>query len=116
MERASGPEDAIRRWIVAVLSQASNARVADQTRAVMWNFQQLPKDMHGHSSRPPVANLLVEPLHRLGSPDPERDAAVIGDIAFGRLDHHLWGPKATAADVSHAVEFCLAAVERRSTS
>jgi hypothetical protein len=37
--------------------------------------------------RPPLADLLVEPLGELGSPDPKRDAAVIADIAFGRLEH-----------------------------
>ena len=84
LEKARGPEDAVRRWITAVLSQAANPQVAERTRAVLWNLQQLPRDARGESMRPPLADLLVEPLHELGSPDPERDAAVIGDIAFGR--------------------------------
>ena len=96
-----------------MLSQAANPRVAERTRAVLWNLQQLPRDARGESMRPPLADLLVEPLHELGSPDPERDAAVIGDITFGRLEHHLWGPKATERDVNHVVEFCLAGVTRR---
>ena len=113
LEKARGPEDAVRRWITAVLSQAANPKVAERTRAVLWNLQQLPRDARGESMRPPLADLLVEPLQELGSPDPERDAAVIGDIAFGRLDHHLWGPKATERDVNHVVEFCLAGVARQ---
>jgi AcrR family transcriptional regulator len=113
MEKVTGPEDAVRRWITAVLSQAANPRVAERTRAVIWNLQQLPRLPHGEPMRPPLADLLVEPLRELGSPDPDRDAAVIADIAFGRLDHHLWGPKATRDDVAHVIEFCLAAVARR---
>jgi AcrR family transcriptional regulator len=112
MEKASGPDDAVRRCITAVLSQAANRRVAERTRAVMWNFQRLPRDAHSEAPRPPLAGLLVEPLRQLGSPDPERDAVVIADIAFGRLDYHLWGPEATSDDVSHVVHFCLAAASR----
>jgi AcrR family transcriptional regulator len=112
MEKANGPEDAVRRWITAVLSQAANRRVAERTRAVIWNLQRLPRHTHSEPPRPPLAGLLVEPLRQLGSPDPDRDAAVIADIAFGRLDHHLWGPEATRDDVAHVVDFCLAAVAR----
>jgi AcrR family transcriptional regulator len=113
MEKASGPADAVGRWITAVLSQAANRRVAERTRAVTWNLQRLPRQAHSDSIRPPLAGLLVERLRQLGSPDPERDAAVITDIAFGRLDYHLWGPEATRGDVAHVVDFCLAAVARQ---
>jgi AcrR family transcriptional regulator len=113
MEKATGPEDAVRRWITAVLSQAANPRVAERTRAVLWNLQQLPRYAHGEPVLPPLADLLVEPLRQLGSPDSERDAAAIADISFGRLDHHLWGPKATQEDVDHVIDFCLAAARRR---
>jgi AcrR family transcriptional regulator len=113
MEKATGPEDAVRRWITAVLSQAANPRVAGQTRAVMWNLERLPRDTHGELVRPPLADLLVPPLTDLGSPDPGRDAIAIADIARGRLDYHLWGPKATEDDVTHVIDFCLAAVRRR---
>lgn len=110
MEGATTPEDAVRRWIGAVLSQAANHRVAERTRAVVWNLQQLRPDTHGRSVSPPLGDLLVEPLGALGSPDPGRDAAVVTDIALGRLHHHLWGPMATQDDVAHTIEFCLAAV------
>ncbi|HLG67734.1 MAG TPA: TetR/AcrR family transcriptional regulator [Acidimicrobiales bacterium] len=112
VQKAAGPEDAVRRWITAVLSQAANRRVAGQTRAVMWNLQQLRPGTDGGSMRPPFEELLVEALRELGSPDPERDAAAIADVAFGRLHYHLWGPGATAEDVGHVVEFCLAAARR----
>jgi AcrR family transcriptional regulator len=111
MEKAAGPEDAVRRWITAVLSQAADTRVAERTRAVTWNLRRLPRDVQSEP-RSPLAGLLVEPLRQLGSPDPDRDAAVIADIAFGRLDYHLWGPEATPGDVSHVVDFCLSAVCR----
>ena len=112
MKRAQDPEDAIRRWIKAVLSQAANSAVAEQTRAVVWNVRQLPRAPGGEPMRPPVSELLVDPLSQLGSPDPERDAAAIADVAFGRLEYHLWGPRPTAEDIGHVIEFCLAAVRR----
>jgi AcrR family transcriptional regulator len=116
LEKSDGPEDAVRRWIRAVLSQASNVGVAEQTRAAIWNLRQLPRDPYGEPMRPPVAELLVEPLRQLGSPDPERDAVAIGDIAFGRLNFHLQGTTATQDDIDHVTDFCLAAVHRsRST-
>jgi AcrR family transcriptional regulator len=116
MEKATDPEDAVRRWIGAILSQAANARVADQTRSVMWHLQQLPRDIPGEPLRPPVAELLVGPLRDLASCDPERDADAIVDVAFGRLDHYLWGPRATPDDLAHVVDFCLAAVHRKGTT
>jgi AcrR family transcriptional regulator len=112
MAKARNPEGMIRRWIEAVLSQAANPRVSKQTRAVVWNLRQLPRDQSSEPMRPPVFELLVDPLRQLGSPAPERDAAAIGDVTFGRLDHHLWGPKATSEDIDHVVGFCLAAVRR----
>jgi AcrR family transcriptional regulator len=112
MEKASDPAEAIRRWILAVLSQASNKSVAQQTRAVMWNLRQLPRsvDQVAPSAHAAAAALLVEPLGALGCADPDRDAAAIGDLVFGRLEHHLWGPDVTDADIDHVVAFCLAAV------
>jgi AcrR family transcriptional regulator len=113
VSKATGPQDAVRMWIIAMLSQAANPKVAERTRAVVWNLQRLPQETRGAPVRPQMARLLVDPLAELGSPDPERDAAVIADIAFGRLEHHLWGPKATPDDVSHVIGFCLAAVGSR---
>jgi hypothetical protein len=86
--------------------------VAERTRAVIWNLQRLPRHARSEPLRPPLAGLLEAPLGELGSPDPDRDAAVIGDIVFGRLEYHLWGPEATRDDVAHVVDFCLAAASR----
>lgn len=112
MAKATDPEGAVRAWILAVLSQASNPTAAEPTRAVMWNLRQLPRrvgaDAPGTSAL--AADLLVAPLRQLGSPDPDRDAQAISDVVFGRLDHHLWGPAATEDDIAHVVRFCLNAV------
>ena len=112
MRKASDPRDALRRWVTATLSQAANQKVAERTRAVIWNLQRLPRESQGEPVRPQLATLLLDPISQLGSPDPGRDAAVIADIALGRLDHHLWGPKATQEDVAQVFDFCLAAVAR----
>ncbi|HEX5587447.1 MAG TPA: TetR/AcrR family transcriptional regulator, partial [Acidimicrobiia bacterium] len=113
MGKEATPAGQIRAWIVAVLSQAGNPEVAHATRAVLWNLRVLPRpvgDPDTSSMHAWAGELLVAPLAELGSPDPARDAAAVTDVAFGRLDHHLWGPAPTAEDVDHVVAFCLAAV------
>lgn len=113
MAKHDDPVAQIRTWIEAVLSQAIRPELADPTRAVLWNLRQLPRQVgaDGPATGPmATATLLLEPLRALGSDDPEHDAMAIADVVFGRLDHHLWGPTATAADVEHVVAFCLAAV------
>ena len=47
-----------------------------------------------------------------GSPDPERDAAAISLVAFGRLEQFLWQSPPSDDDVEHLIEFCLAAIRR----
>jgi AcrR family transcriptional regulator len=108
----------VRAWIVAVLSQAGNPDVAHATRAVLWNLRLLPRpvgDPDTSSMHAWAAELLSVPLAELGSRDSVRDAAAIADVVFGRLDHHLWGPPPTRADVEHVVAFCLGAVLAGST-
>ena len=107
MGKFTEPADQIGVWIRGVLGQAAKPSVARDTRAVVSS---------GRRSRRPIAvpqsapGLLVEPLRRLGSADPERDADVIASAVFGRLEYHLWVRPPSDEDTEHLVAFCLAAV------
>jgi AcrR family transcriptional regulator len=112
MEKVDDPRDKIRAWIEGVLSQASVPAVARSTRAVMWNLRQLPVRTAGRARPAEMDRLLVPPLEAIGSPDPERDAAAISAVAFGRLDAFLWVAPPTDDDVAQVIGFCLAGIGR----
>ena len=114
MRKEPEPADQLRRWVEGIMSQAANPRVAQVTRAVMWNGGHV-----GDRSRPGVdvtyglfADLIAGPVEALGSTDPARDAAVIAQAAMGRMHDFLWrSDTPTRADISHLVRFCTAAVQ-----
>jgi AcrR family transcriptional regulator len=106
------PDRRIRIWVEGVLSQAGKPDVAKATRAVLWNMRQLPRPAGEGGRLSALGELLLEPLRAAGSPDPERDAAVLVDVVFGRLDHHLWVSPPSEDDVDHLVGFCLRAIAR----
>jgi AcrR family transcriptional regulator len=107
MSKVADPADQLGAWVRGVLGQAAKPSVARDTRAVVSS---------GRRSRRPIAvspattALLVEPLRRIGRPDPERDADVIAAAVFGRLEYHLWVRPPADADTEHLVAFCLGAV------
>jgi AcrR family transcriptional regulator len=113
MGKAADPEGQLRRWVEGIMAQAADVDVAETTRAVLWNGSSV-----GDSSRrdesttfAPIAALLVAPLAALGSPDPDRDAAVLVQAVMGRMQEFLWRrAQPGAGDIDHLVRFCLAAV------
>jgi AcrR family transcriptional regulator len=112
MERASEPEEKLRQWLGAILSQASNVGVAEATRAVLWNGGRGPRRPSGALAfYGPLASLLEPVVTDLGSSDPARDAAVLCHAAMGRMEEFLWQSAVpTADDEAHLARFCLAAV------
>jgi AcrR family transcriptional regulator len=109
---AGDPEAQLRAWITGVLSQAAKPTVAAPTRAAMSSFRGLPSEARQGVSVPHGSPLLLEILGRVGSQDPGRDAAMLTITVFGRLEDFLWRVEPSAADLNHAVEFCMAAVRR----
>lgn len=113
MRKVATPDDKLRQWVTAVMSQAVDPDVARTTRAVLWNGGRAPARTEPGSFDPSavLAGLLVEPLRELPSPDPARDAAVIGHAVIGTMQTALQqGIIPDAAEVGHLVNFCLAAV------
>lgn len=112
LDKVDDPELKVRAWIAGVAGQAQRRTVARQTRAAMHNHAQLPVEVRQTVGLPATDRLLVDALRDAGSPDPERDAAAISVLAFGRLEQFLWGSPPSDEDVEQLVEFCLAAVRR----
>jgi AcrR family transcriptional regulator len=112
LDKIDDPERKVRAWITGVAAQAQRKTVARQTRAAMRNLRQLPVEVRQTVSSPATDDLLVDALRDAGSPDPERDAAAISLVAFGRLEQFLWQSPPSHDDVEHLIEFCLAAIRR----
>ncbi len=113
MDKASTPEDRVRRWVQGVMAQATNAEVAETTRAVLWNGGSLTERASEQRPSPAasLATLLHDPLSQLGSTDPGADAILIAHAAIGLLSDCLWErARPTRKQIEHVVRFCLAAV------
>jgi AcrR family transcriptional regulator len=108
MAKATGAEDAVRRWVAGVLSQADGPTAAT-TLAVLWNGGATTEGMAGRHVAE-LAPLLVEPFAALGSQDPEGDATLAAHAALGRLTDLLWTRQPpTDEDVDRVTAFCLRA-------
>ncbi len=112
LDKVDDPERKVRAWIAGVAVQAQRRTVARQTRAAMRNLRQLPFEMRQTVSSPATDQMLADALRHAGSTDPERDAAAISLVAFGRLEQFLWRSPPSDEDVEHLIEFCLAGIRR----
>ena len=113
MEAFDDPADQLRAWIRGLLSQATDPKVAQPTRAVMWNRTTLAADQEteARAAESLVWSLLEPPLQALGSRRPETDAYFVGRAVFGVLNDALQAPEPpTLDDLSFVEELCLAAV------
>jgi len=107
------PLDQVRAWVGAVLSQGTDPKVAEPTRALTWSRNALAAD-HETSARQAeslVWALLEAPLEALGRPHPRQDAYLIGRLVFGVLTEVLWSDEPTTNDeLEFVTDFCLGAV------
>jgi len=112
MAKATTPEDEVRHWVVGVLAQASDSRIADATRAVLRNAGG-PGDsgVTGHPAmNDPIAELLRAPLRALGSAAPDLDASLIAFAVIGVMSDHLHrGARPKRSEIDHVADFCVAA-------
>ncbi|WP_433710445.1 TetR/AcrR family transcriptional regulator [Nocardia sp. CA-084685] len=114
MGTADTPEDQVRRWVEAVLSQAADA-TATLTRAVLWNAGGSAPDIDAGSPTPSgrLATLLYRAFADMGSQDPEFDAGLVAHATVGSLTDFLWRRvEPTAADIDRTTAFCLRAITR----
>lgn len=116
MGKESTPEGKVRRWVEAVLSQATGD-IAVTTRAVSWNAGTLGADsaQNPRTANAPMAALLVVPFTEIGSAEPEFDASLAAHATLGKLTDYLWQRvEPSQADLDHITRFCLKTVTRES--
>jgi AcrR family transcriptional regulator len=113
MARHDEPVDKVRAWVTGVLSQSTNRKVAEPTRAVIWNRNGVDVDAEDAARRADsmVWALLEAPLEELGSADPAGHAYLIGKLVVAVQVEALWAdPPPTTDELAFVADFCLAAV------
>jgi hypothetical protein len=113
MDAFDAPADQLRAWIRGLLSQATDHKVAEPTRAIMWNRTTLAADqeVEARAAESLVWALLEDPLRALGSRRPDTDAYFIGRTVFGVLNDALHAPvPPTLDELSFVEELCIAGV------
>jgi AcrR family transcriptional regulator len=113
MAGRSTPAEQVRTWIRGVLSQATDPEVAHATRAITWNGNALTGEADAAARKTSwlVWEVLEAPLREAGSPDPTRDAYLIGHLAFAVLFDALWADDPPHPDdLTFVEDFCLAGI------
>jgi AcrR family transcriptional regulator len=106
---AAPDDDVLQVFVHAVISQAADPEVASATRAVLLNANRTlgVSGVRSRQMHELLAAVLVEPLARLGSSDPERDAAVVTGCVTSFMLDNLWRQAPPSKeDVAHLVAFC----------
>lgn len=121
MRKARSPERKIRNWIAGILEQALNEDAAAATRPFAMSRARLserfPADVN--ESEAQLTALLRDAIREsmaageLPAADPERDAALIYDLAMGWLERQLADPApARRGDADHLIEFAIHGLRR----
>jgi AcrR family transcriptional regulator len=97
---AGDPAGQVRACVHAVL-----ARAADPDTATV--LRHTPRSAGAHL-RTGIADLLTDPLTRLGSPRPAADALIAACAVLAVMEHHLWaGRPPSAADADDLLAYLL---------
>ena len=107
------PLDQVGAWVRAVLSQGTDPKVAEPTRAVTWSRNALAADRETSARQADslVWALLEAPLAALERPHPRQEAYLVGRLVFAVLTEVLWsGEVVTADELDFVTDFCLAAI------
>jgi AcrR family transcriptional regulator len=110
LDKEIDPRAQVTAWIRGVLAQVTDERAARQSAAVMRQMQRAPgrPDAETADTIDRMAGLLVDPIRRLGSTDPERDARLVQEVAFGVMNQHArHGTVPDEDEQLHVVGFCL---------
>ena len=107
------PARQVEAWIRGVLIQVTDRRAARQSAAIIRQLGQ-HSDIDEAGLLAAVGGLLVGPVARAGSTEPERDAGLIDEAVFGLMRLHAHRSTApSAADCDHIVGFCLRGLTRQ---
>ncbi len=109
MRKVVTPEDKVRCWVEAMLSQASG-QTAAVTLAVLRNGISTGAGISGenYNASVPLGALLYEPFIALGSGDPELGASLAAHATLGKVSDHLWaGTQPDQDEREHITQFCI---------
>jgi AcrR family transcriptional regulator len=104
------PRDQVVAWVRGVFTQVTDATAARQSAAVTRQVQRAPgyPDADVADALDGMAGMLVEPIRRLGSSEPERDARLVQELAFGTMNAHFrHGTVPDDEEQEHVIGFCL---------
>ena len=110
MSKVDDPAKKIDLWIRGILTQATHQVAARQGAAVTEIFAVNSGGIDSQSQEATIAlqDLLIEPLMKLGSSDPIRDAALIRETSMGTMRTHMNAHTSpTQEDSDRLVDFCL---------
>ncbi len=109
MQKVATPEEKVRCWVEAVLSQASG-RTAATTLAVLWNGVSTGAGVsaENYNASIPLGSLLSDAFLALGSTKPELDASLAAHATLGKVSDHLWARTQPGRDeIDHITSFCI---------
>jgi AcrR family transcriptional regulator len=111
LAKVARPSEQIRVAIRLVLRQATDPKIAVATRNVFGNSTRRASgggQLGWSRMEAGLADLLTEPLARLGAGDPARDARAAAILIMGMMNHFLWQQgNPTPDDVEHLTDFVL---------
>ena len=111
MQKEETPEDRVRSWVAAMLSQTSG-QTAATTLAVLWNGISTGAGIsaQNYNASVPLGALLHESYFALGSGDPELDASLAAHATLGKVSDHLWaGTRPEQDEIDRITQFCIEA-------
>ncbi len=113
IDKATDPEERIRRWVEGILDQAADDAVAATTRAVLWNAGDTGRGFDAPDPATILAPLVLDAFADLGSPDPAGDSLLAAHAVIGALSDRLRAREhPDTASVDRIVAFVSAAVRR----
>jgi AcrR family transcriptional regulator len=110
VSKETDPRAQVTAWIRGVFTQITDETAARQSAAVTQQLQRVPgrPDPDVADTLTGLSGMLVDPIRALGSAEPERDARLIQEAAFGTMNLHFRrGTVPDQADEDHVVGFCL---------
>ncbi|GAA2733289.1 TetR/AcrR family transcriptional regulator [Actinocorallia aurantiaca] len=116
MDTGAGARERLRAGVTAIMKQASDARLAAETRAVLSNATSMSAGSRHMSVA--LADSLAEsfagPVAELGAADPVRAARTVATTAVAAMQYHLFKEEVPGEDeLEHLVSFLLAGIASR---
>ncbi|WP_131816238.1 MULTISPECIES: TetR/AcrR family transcriptional regulator [Mycolicibacterium] len=110
LSRRRTPKGKLEAWITGVLAQVADPSLAETSRAILWNVNQIPtgsSEVQDVGLRR-VSDLLIEPLVQSGSTDPDWDAGAISSLVMAMTNQYVAdGRLPSRAEIERTRRFCL---------